>query len=594
MSDFRTKLLVLAAMGMATAGASFGQDQIYCAVAATPTSNIAAASGIVTTLRSEGQTELVQDIIAAPAGVAGNITTTAGGCLSANGGVPTATTGTFYVTVNAQVTSRANGGATDATLLIYNTTAAPPVGGYTPTTYAGSIVGNTVVFANVAYPASFNFQVANIRINASTATTPNITEAVNLEYVSVGLGGANTTSANLISGNIPVGYVQQSLSWKLAVLAGLPAGTTFNNYLTCAGNPVTLPGQTTLIVNSVTPYNTTNTSFQINLTEIWPGAFKIQSAPIGTGQSGEQGSSTFAAAPAVLEAANSATQIQITMANVPASATVYVPVTLTQGAVLTPTTIALAGITPLTGKQFTPVPGNIYGFTPTNGVVTITYTVATAFPTTSLTFPIPVEMTFAANSAAAQGAVTLAVNYAPTAATLTGASAVVPTFVPPSTPSNVGIIATCQTTLLFPYVTNANGFETGIAIANTTTDNLGATSTAAPNGTSIGAPIPGTCTVNFYGNQAQPTAATFPPTGTVGAWTTASGSPSPIYADTLSHSSGTTGFTGYAIANCNYPGAHGFAYIVDGFGTSAGTAQGYLGIVITGRSDIGNNFGNAN
>ena len=69
-----------------------------------------------------------------------------------------------------------------------------------------------------------------------------------------------------------------------------------------------------------------------------------------------------------------------------------------------------------------------------------------------------------------------------------------------ATPVSASVITVCQTTLLFPYVTNATGFETGIAISNTTTDNLGTA------GKSVATPTTGTCTLNFYGNAASPTA----------------------------------------------------------------------------------------
>ena len=147
----------------------------------------------------------------------------------------------------------------------------------------------------------------------------------------------------------------------------------------------------------------------------------------------------------------------------------------------------------------------------------------------------------------------------------------------------------CQTTLLFPYVTNAAGFETGIAIANTTTDNLIGL-TATTEGTSFAAPTNGTCILNFYGGQA--VLGPFS-TSTIGAF--AAGPPviSPVYANTLSSISGAAaGFTGYAIAACNFLDAHGFAFILDGSGTgTASGPEGYLATVIprltTGGADGG-------
>ena len=51
-------------------------------------------------------------------------------------------------------------------------------------------------------------------------------------------------------------------------------------------------------------------------------------------------------------------------------------------------------------------------------------------------------------------------------------------------------VVPCQTILLFPYVTNTSGFDTGIAISNTSTDPIG---TPAQSGT---------CTLSPFGNGA--------------------------------------------------------------------------------------------
>ena len=68
----------------------------------------------------------------------------------------------------------------------------------------------------------------------------------------------------------------------------------------------------------------------------------------------------------------------------------------------------------------------------------------------------------------------------------------IPAFAPSSNPAiTLNSFSVCQTVLLFPYVSNESGFDTGIAIANTGVDPLG---TFGAQGGS-----PGTCTLNFYG-----------------------------------------------------------------------------------------------
>ena len=143
--------------------------------------------------------------------------------------------------------------------------------------------------------------------------------------------------------------------------------------------------------------------------------------------------------------------------------------------------------------------GNVVGFPSSNGGVTATYAVSASspIPPGQQTFAVPVEMTFAKNSAPATAtAVTVLVAYAPSAAALTGPATGIPTFaVSTATPIPASVINPCQTTLLFPYVTNYQGtYETGLAIANTTTDNLGV------GNASTATPTNGSCMINFYGN----------------------------------------------------------------------------------------------
>jgi hypothetical protein len=128
-------------------------------------------------------------------------------------------------------------------------------------------------------------------------------------------------------------------------------------------------------------------------------------------------------------------------------------------------------------------------------------------------------------------------------------------------------IGLCQTTLLYPFVTGASGFDTGIAVANTSMDPFktvnqtgsctlyayGTTSsttsttvTAAQPVVSgcdqIANPLPGT---NCFGG---PGMANVIPAGQVG---------SVLASQVLS------GFTGYVIAICNFQYAHGYAAVTD-------------------------------
>jgi hypothetical protein len=121
-------------------------------------------------------------------------------------------------------------------------------------------------------------------------------------------------------------------------------------------------------------------------------------------------------------------------------------------------------------------------------------------------------------------------------------------------------IIRCQTILLFPYVTSDGGFDTGIAISNTTPDPMGTTTTK------------GTCKVTFYGNANTPAALT---TGVVGPFD-ATNNVLPTRAFAVS--SLATGYTGYAFAVCDFQFAHGFAFVSD-LG-ARNLAMGYLALIV--------------
>jgi hypothetical protein len=125
----------------------------------------------------------------------------------------------------------------------------------------------------------------------------------------------------------------------------------------------------------------------------------------------------------------------------------------------------------------------------------------------------------------------------------------------PSSAIPVVVFPPTQTTLLIPFAVVAPGINTGIAIANTSTDVFGSANGGAT-------PVAGTIVFTMY-----PQAGGTPLTATTAS--VASGS---LYANNLSGilPSGTTSFTGYIFAQANFPNAHGSATIYD---TSTGHAE---------------------
>jgi len=165
----------------------------------------------------------------------------------------------------------------------------------------------------------------------------------------------------------------------------------------------------------------------------------------------------------------------------------------------------------------------------------------------------------------APGVATVAVNFAPLSTSPTAsASAPIPRFCQPYTPANLFTINSCNCNLLFPFVTNQFGFDTGVAIANTTADTL--------NGVT---PQQGTVTLTYYGTTtgggaAPPTAVTTSDvaSGSELVFTLSSGGNYGIPA--------TPGFEGYIIARANFQYCHGFAFISDAGAQKL--AEGYLAI----------------
>jgi hypothetical protein len=147
----------------------------------------------------------------------------------------------------------------------------------------------------------------------------------------------------------------------------------------------------------------------------------------------------------------------------------------------------------------------------------------------------------------------------------------------------VATISDCVTNLLFPYVTNQNGFDTSFSIANTTSDDLAFGAGAGATAQS------GSCTLSLWPTT-DTTLASATPLGTASQYTTPTIPSGSVYAFSLSATS-FSGQTGYIISVCRFLNAHGFAFQTNGFAQSAGPhlSNGYLGLIlpnpISGRSN---------
>jgi len=139
--------------------------------------------------------------------------------------------------------------------------------------------------------------------------------------------------------------------------------------------------------------------------------------------------------------------------------------------------------------------------------------------------------------------------------------------------TTVATISDCVTNLLFPYITNQNGYDTSFSIANTTADDsaFGAGAAASPQN--------GTCTLNFW-----PTTDTTAVTVGTAVFATTPNIPSgAVYAFSQSNPAYPfSGQSGYMIAVCRFLNAHGFAFLTNGFAQAAGPqlSHGYLGLIL--------------
>jgi hypothetical protein len=218
---------------------------------------------------------------------------------------------------------------------------------------------------------------------------------------------------------------------------------------------------------------------------------------------------------------------------------------------------------------------------------TLVYEIYYADPNVQESITVPISVEFTSNTASNIPAstttpTTVGVEFSPQSTVTTASStAPIPRFGPSGSPVSFFTISPCSCNLLFPFVTNIAGFDTGVAIANTSVD---------PFGTSAQT---GTVTLNYYGTTSGGGAA--PPKAVSAA---IAGGQELIF--TLSNGGNftipaTPGFEGYIIAQANFQFCHGFAFISD-VGAQK-LAEGYLAIQLdapglTRTHNTGENKGN--
>jgi len=242
----------------------------------------------------------------------------------------------------------------------------------------------------------------------------------------------------------------------------------------------------------------------------------------------------------------------VNFSNIPAGVTLSLPTSVASGT---------------TGSIQATSSGDVGAFSPAGSAITltsagsVTYEVRTQNGSgiDSFTIPVTITYTYTPPSTPNVGTILASATYAPTSAEVTSLNPAfgIPRFADTSVLTPIITISACQTDLLFTFLTNQAGFDTGFEISNTSTDPFG---TSAQNGT---------CTLNWYGTG--PAAGTATTTPSI-----ASGNYYPALVSSVA-----AGFQGYMIAVCNFQYGHGFAFISDGYGQPGrGLSQGYLASII--------------
>lgn len=579
MADFRRCILALAVVALLTGLVSTASAQVPQPFACTAT------AAVPTLMRSEGLTELTGDIV-----------------LQCSGTFPASPTNLANFAVflgNTTITSRILNPATgdsEALLLVDEPAAGGLItSGTDKNVFQGVISGNQVQFLGVpVVPFATTavtverrvFRITNLRANASAvgtgaAGTPGLVTA----FISI----VGPTSIPVNNAQQTVGFVQRGLEFLLRdpvtgtdVNAQADAGArTFADELTfaqCAARGTGAGAQQTPIAALrfrelfATAFKTRGDASQTT-----PGAiYNTESGLVISGLTSASG----VLSPGVAGLADTGTKLRAVFNNLPNGLRVFVSnrniigglpssATASRQAVLVASQTAPTVFPGGTGavvptNTFEPVSGRqiqVTQLTPVGGTVEAVWEVIAADSLTTEFFDFWLHFGWASNvgnNTPALGTGTVAGTFAPISTVATAsATAPIPRFADTGSAINVIGIVACRTNLLFPFVTNQAGFDTGLAIANTSEDIFGTT------------PQTGTCTLNFFGDAAPAPVTTEAIAG------------GDVYVNLAQ--SVAPGFQGYMIAQCGFQFAHGFAFVSDV--GARNLAMGYLALVIPDQTD---------
>jgi hypothetical protein len=465
-----------------------------------------------------------------------------------------------------------------------------------PNVYQGVVNGNSVTFYGVPVlpPTTVGsrvYRIVNVRVNANQVSGGSASGGTTPVQSFITVSGA---AALPISNSQPiVGYIQNGLTASIGTSVGYNQcvgqtkstvasvkfqenfGTAFKTRVFAqantnwAGQSGTIP-QAPAAMNQSTPAAIYNSESNF----VYPGAYGANGYIAGLADFGTRLKATFNNIP-------SGVHVFVQVSNVAAPAvpggsaananTVGGVAYVGYAALVSgETTSDGAGVLPSVSASDNAGGLGIAEVSIVAGTGTAVWEVVNTNPNTSEAFSFPVYITYTAATATntpLPGISTVTLSYAPTSTSGAASTSLpIPRFsAGNAVTGNIFSINVCRTILLYPYVTNQAGFDTGLTVANTSQDSF----TTGTNATGAQA---GSCTFTFYGGTTA--AATTPPgpktIGPVQAGT--------VWADTLSDPQFAPTFQGYAFAVCNFQFAHGFAFISDV--GARNLAMGYLAIVI--------------
>jgi len=476
-----------------------------------------------------------------------------------------------------------------------------------PNVFQGVTNGSQVTFfgvpilAPVSSGVSRIFRITNLRVNANGITGGGSGFQSVLAQISV-----NNVPVSVTNPTVTVGYIQQSFAGTFLSASDKPLttdnefqcepvtdklvavlrfselfGTAFKTRVNGAGynsaNPNTL-GTTSSAAIQNTPGAIYNSESGF-ISAFSGGGGVLEATPVSGGATYEAGLADYG------------TRLKAVFSNLPSGVSVYVSsVNLNDGGALTNgspepqgTTPAVAGSPELAYLVSSeagidnPIPlqtglasnGQLLLPVSSTGTSLAVWEVVQALPNAVENYDFGVYVTFPNNILPTQG-ISATLSYAPTptapfsaaAAGVASSTLTIPRFAVAAASSGTPFlnINLCNTALLFPYITTAflvpgqSGFDTGISIANTTSDPFGTVNQS------------GTCQLYWYGGPpGATTASTFPTPTTLGAGGVGSSTPilTGTTALTLASQNVPANWSGYLIALCNFQYAHGYASVTD-------------------------------